>query len=283
MGKVDTERQALNVARMRMLGAEVVAVPTGSATLKDAINEALRDWVANVGHTHYILGTVTGPHPFPEMVRDFHRIIGVEARSQVLDLTGRLPDAVIACVGGGSNAMGIFHRFIDDPDVRLIGVEAGGEGIESGRHAARFASADPGVLHGTFSYLMQDDDGQTLETHSVSAGLDYPSVGPEHSHLRDTGRAEYRYATDDKAMEAFRLLCRTEGIIPALESSHALAGAIEVGRELGPDALLLVNLSGRGDKDMHTAAEWFGLIDGEPVPEGRADEPRATGDGRAQL
>jgi tryptophan synthase beta chain len=217
------------------------------------------------------------------MVRDFHRIIGVEARSQVLDLTGRLPDAVIACVGGGSNAMGIFHRFIDDPDVRLIGVEAGGEGIESGRHAARFASADPGVLHGTFSYLMQDDDGQTLETHSVSAGLDYPSVGPEHSHLRDTGRAEYRYATDDKAMEAFRLLCRTEGIIPALESSHALAGAIEVGRELGPDALLLVNLSGRGDKDMHTAAEWFGLIDGEPVPEGRADEPRATGDGRAQL
>ena len=261
MGKVDTERQALNVARMRMLGAEVVAVPTGSATLKDAINDALRDWVTNVGNTHYILGTVTGPHPFPEMVRDFHRVIGVEARSQVLDLTGRLPDAVIACVGGGSNAMGIFHRFIDDADVRLIGIEAGGEGVESGRHAARFAASSPGVLHGTFSYLMQDDDGQTLESHSISAGLDYPSVGPEHAHLRDTGRAEYRYATDEQTMKAFELLCRTEGIIPALESAHALAGAMEVGRELGPDALLLVNLSGRGDKDMHTAAEWFGLID----------------------
>ncbi|SDP02827.1 tryptophan synthase beta chain [Pedococcus dokdonensis] len=285
MGKVDTERQALNVARMKMLGAEVVAVPTGSATLKDAINDALRDWVTNVGHTHYILGTVTGPHPFPEMVRDFHRVIGVEARSQVLDLTGRLPDAVIACVGGGSNAMGIFHRFIDDAEVRLIGVEAGGEGVESGRHAARFASSSPGVLHGTFSYLMQDDDGQTLESHSISAGLDYPSVGPEHAHLRDTGRAEYRYATDEQTMEAFQLLCRTEGIIPALESAHALAGALEVGRELGPDALLLVNLSGRGDKDMHTAAEWFGLLDDadETLPEGTADEPLAEGDGRTQL
>lgn len=283
MGKVDTERQALNVARMRMLGATVVAVPTGSATLKDAINDALRDWVTNVGNTHYILGTVTGPHPFPEMVRDFHRIIGVEARSQVLDLTGRLPDAVIACVGGGSNAMGIFHRFIDDADVRLVGVEAGGEGVESGRHAARFAASEPGVLHGTFSYLMQDDDGQTLESHSISAGLDYPSVGPEHAHLRDSGRAEYRYATDEQAMRAFELLCRTEGIIPALESAHALAGAIEVGTELGPDALLLVNLSGRGDKDMHTAATYFGLIDDEAVPSGTADEPRAEGDGRTQL
>jgi tryptophan synthase beta chain len=283
MGKVDTERQALNVARMRMLGAEVKAVPTGSATLKDAINDALRDWVTNVGDTHYILGTVTGPHPFPEMVRDFHRIIGVEARGQVLDLTGRLPDAVIACVGGGSNAMGIFHRFIDDADVRLIGVEAGGEGVESGRHAARFAASEPGVLHGTFSYLMQDDDGQTLESHSISAGLDYPSVGPEHAHLRDSGRAEYRYATDEQAMRAFELLCRTEGIIPAIESAHALAGAMEVGRELGPDALLLVNLSGRGDKDMHTAAEWFGLIDGEATPGGTTDEPRAEGDGRTQL
>src|SRR6476660_8881591 len=261
MGKVDTERQALNVARMRMLGAEVKAVPTGSATLKDAINDALRDWVTNVADTHYILGTVTGPHPFPEMVRDFHRIIGVEARGQVLDLAGRLPDAVIACVGGGSNAMGIFHRFIDDAGVRLIGVEAGGEGVEGGRHAARFAASSPGVLHGTFSYLMQDDDGQTLESHSISAGLDYPSVGPEHAFLRDSGRAEYRYATDEQAMRAFELLCRTEGIIPALESAHALAGALEVGRELGPDALLLVNLSGRGDKDMHTAAQWFGLID----------------------
>jgi len=195
------------------------------------------------------------------MVRDFHKIIGEEARGQVLELTGRLPDAVIACVGGGSNAMGIFHRFIADEGVRLIGVEAGGEGVESGRHAARFATASPGVLHGAMSYLMQDDDGQTVESHSISAGLDYPSVGPEHSYLRDTGRAEYRYATDDKVMEAFGLLCRTEGIIPALESAHALVGAMEVGRELGPDALLLVNLSGRGDKDMHTAAAWFGLVD----------------------
>ena len=262
MGKVDTERQALNVARMRILGAEVVAVEHGSATLKDAINEAMRDWVTNVEHTHYVLGTVTGPHPFPEMVRDFHKIIGEEAREQVLELTGRLPDAVIACVGGGSNAMGIFHRFVGDEGVRLIGVEAGGEGIESGRHAARFATAEPGVLHGAMSYLMQDDEGQTLETHSISAGLDYPSVGPEHSHLRDSGRAEYRYATDEQVMHAFRLLCRTEGIIPALESSHALATALEIGQELGPDALLLVNLSGRGDKDMHTAAEYFGYVDG---------------------
>ena len=265
MGRVDTERQALNVARMRMLGAEVVPVSHGSATLKDAINEALRDWVTNVDNTHYLIGTVTGPHPFPEMVRDFHRIIGVEARAQVLDLAGRLPDAVIACVGGGSNAMGIFHRFLDDHDVRLIGVEAGGEGIASGRHAARFASAEPGVLHGTFSYLMQNDDGQTVESHSISAGLDYPSVGPEHSFLRDSGRAEYRYATDEQAMRAFELLCKTEGIIPAIESAHALAGAMEVGTELGPEALLLVNLSGRGDKDVHTAAAWFGLIDDQPT------------------
>lgn len=262
MGKVDTERQALNVARMKILGAEVVAVEHGSATLKDAINEAMRDWVTNVEHTHYVLGTVTGPHPFPEMVRDFHKIIGEEAREQVLELTGRLPDAVIACVGGGSNAMGIFHRFVGDEGVRLVGVEAGGEGIETGRHAARFATAEPGVLHGAMSYLMQDDEGQTLETHSISAGLDYPSVGPEHSHLRDSGRAEYRYATDEQVMHAFQLLCRTEGIIPALESSHALATALEVGQELGPDGLLLVNLSGRGDKDMHTAAEYFGYVDG---------------------
>ncbi len=262
MGRVDTERQALNVARMRMLGATVVPVEHGSATLKDAINEAMRDWVTNVEHTHYVLGTVTGPHPFPEMVRDFHKIIGEEAREQVLELTGRLPDAVIACVGGGSNAMGIFHRFVSDEGVRLIGVEAGGEGIESGRHAARFATAEPGVLHGAMSYLMQDEEGQTLETHSVSAGLDYPSVGPEHSFLRDSGRAEYRYATDAQVMYAFELLCRTEGIIPALESAHALAATLDIGRELGPDALLLVNLSGRGDKDMHTAAEWFGLVPG---------------------
>jgi tryptophan synthase beta chain len=264
MGRVDTERQALNVARMKILGAEVVPVEHGSATLKDAINEALRDWVTNVSTTHYLIGTVTGPHPFPEMVRDFHRIIGEEARAQVLELTGRLPDAVIACVGGGSNAMGIFHRFVPDAGVRLIGIEAGGAGVESGRHAARFAesSASPGVLHGAMSYLMQDADGQTVESHSISAGLDYPSVGPEHAWLRDSGRAEYRHATDEQVMEAFSLMCRTEGIIPALESSHALWGAMEVGRELGPDALLLVNLSGRGDKDMHTAAEWFGLVDG---------------------
>ena len=263
MGRVDTERQALNVARMRILGADVVPVDHGSATLKDAINEAMRDWVTNVRTTHYIIGTVTGPHPFPEMVRDFHAVIGEEARAQVLELTGRLPDAVIACVGGGSNAMGIFHRFVGDADVRLIGVEAGGEGIESGRHAARFASATPGVLHGAMSYLMQDGDGQTVESHSISAGLDYPSVGPEHAFLRDSGRAEYRYATDEQVMEAFSLLSRTEGIIPALESAHALVGAMEVGRELGPEALLLVNISGRGDKDMHTAAAWFGL-----APEG---------------
>ena len=259
MGKVDTERQALNVARMKMLGAQVVAVEHGSATLKDAINEALRDWVTNVDTTHYLIGTVTGPHPFPEMVRDFHKIIGEEARSQILVEAGRLPDAVIACVGGGSNAMGIFHAFVPDAGVRLIGIEAGGEGLESGRHAARFASASPGVLHGAMSYLMQDEDGQTVESHSISAGLDYPSVGPEHSWLRDSGRAEYRYAVDGQVMEAFQLLCRTEGIIPALESAHALAGAMEIGREVGPDALLLVNLSGRGDKDMHTVAKASGI------------------------
>jgi tryptophan synthase beta chain len=248
---------------MKILGAEVVPVEHGSATLKDAINEALRDWVTNVGTTHYLIGTVTGPHPFPEMVRDFHKLIGEEAREQVLELTGRLPSAVIACVGGGSNAMGIFHRFVPDAGVRLIGIEAGGEGIDSGRHAARFAStATPGVLHGAMSYLMQDADGQTVESHSISAGLDYPSVGPEHAWLRDSGRAEYRYATDDKVMEAFRLLSRTEGIIPAIESAHALVGAMQVGEELGPDALLLVNLSGRGDKDMETAAAWFGLLEG---------------------
>jgi tryptophan synthase beta chain len=269
MGKVDTDRQALNVARMRLLGAEVIAVANGSQTLKDAVNEALRDWVANVEDTHYVLGTVTGPHPFPEMVRDFHRVIGIEARAQVLDLVGRLPDVVLACVGGGSNAMGIFHRFLDDAGVRLIGLEAGGSGVHTGRHAARFSAGTPGVLHGAFTYVMQDDDGQTTPSHSISAGLDYPSVGPEHSYLLDSGRAEYRPITDDQAMEAFRLLCRTEGIIPAIESAHALAGAIVVGRELGPDAVLLVNLSGRGDKDVHTAARWFGLLDGpDAVDEG---------------
>ena len=261
MGTKDTERQALNVARMRLLGAEVIPVSHGSATLKDAINEAMRDWVTNVGTTHYLLGTVTGPHPFPEMVRDFQRIIGVEARAQVLDLVGRLPDAVCACVGGGSNAIGIFHRFIDDPSVRLIGLEAGGHGVDTDKHAARFSTGLPGVLHGAFTYVLQDEDGQTLESHSVSAGLDYPSVGPEHSFLRDSGRAEYRPITDSQAMDAFSLLCRTEGIIPAIESAHALAGALDIGRELGPEGVVLVNLSGRGDKDVDAAARWFGLLD----------------------
>ena len=261
MGTKDTQRQALNVARMRLLGAEVIPVSHGSATLKDAINEAMRDWVTNVETTHYLIGTVTGPHPFPEMVRDFQRVIGVEARAQVLDLVGRLPDAVCACVGGGSNAMGIFHRFIDDPSVRLIGLEAGGQGVDTDKHAARFSTGVPGVLHGAFTYVLQDEDGQTLESHSVSAGLDYPSVGPEHSFLRDTGRAEYRPITDSQAMDAFSLLCRTEGIIPAIESAHALAGALEIGGELGPDAVILVNLSGRGDKDVDTAARWFGFLD----------------------
>jgi tryptophan synthase beta chain len=268
MGTKDTHRQALNVARMQLLGAEVIPVSHGSATLKDAINEAMRDWVTNVQTTHYVIGTVTGPHPFPEMVRDFQRIIGVEARAQVLDLVGRLPDAVCACVGGGSNAMGIFHRFIDDPSVRLIGLEAGGQGVDTDKHASRFSTGLPGVLHGAFTYVLQDEDGQTLESYSVSAGLDYPSVGPEHSFLRDSGRAEYRPITDTQAMDAFSLLCRTEGIIPAIESAHALAGALEMGRELGPDGLILVNLSGRGDKDVDTAARWFGLLgDQEPAPE----------------
>ena len=273
MGTKDTQRQALNVARMRLLGAEVIPVSHGSATLKDAINEAMRDWVTNVETTHYVIGTVTGPHPFPEMVRDFQRIIGVEARAQVLDLVGRLPDVVCACVGGGSNAMGIFHRFIDDPSVRLIGLEAGGEGVETDKHAARFSTGRPGVLHGAFTYVLQDEDGQTLESHSVSAGLDYPSVGPEHSFLRDTGRAEYRPITDTQAMDAFALLCKTEGIIPAIESAHALAGALEIGREIGPEGVILVNLSGRGDKDVDTAARWFGVLEDGPRPDG----PRPDG------
>jgi tryptophan synthase beta chain len=261
MGEVDTERQALNVARMRLLGAEVIAVKAGSRTLKDAINEAMRDWVTNVATTNYIFGTVAGPHPFPEMVRDFQKIIGEEARQQVLDLTGALPTAVTACVGGGSNAIGIFHAFLDDVGVRLVGYEAGGEGVETERHAATISKGRPGVLHGARSYLLQDDDGQTIESHSISAGLDYPGVGPEHSWLAAIGRAEYHPVTDAAAMEALRLLTRTEGIIPAIESAHALAGTIELGRELGPDATILVNLSGRGDKDMDTAAKYFDLYD----------------------
>ena len=259
MGEEDTRRQALNVARMKLLGAEVVPVTSGSRTLKDAINEAMRDWVTNVADTHYLLGTVAGPHPFPTMVRDFHKVIGEEAREQMLALTGRLPDAILACVGGGSNAIGIFNAFIPDSDVRLIGLEAGGDGVETGRHAATITGGTPGVLHGTRSYVLQDADGQTIESHSISAGLDYPGVGPEHAYLHDIGRAEYRAINDDAAMAAFSLLSRTEGIIPAIETAHALAGAILVGKELGPKANLLINLSGRGDKDVQTAAEYFGI------------------------
>jgi tryptophan synthase beta chain len=261
MGEVDTERQALNVARMRLLGAEVVAVKTGSRTLKDAINDAMRDWVTNVDSTNYIFGTVAGPHPFPAMVRDLQKIIGEEARAQVLELTGKLPDAVAACVGGGSNAIGIFHAFLDDADVALYGFEAAGEGAETLRHAATITKGRPGVLHGARSYLLQDEDGQTVESHSISAGLDYPGVGPEHAWLADLGRATYRPVTDAAAMSALRLLSRTEGIIPAIESAHALAGALELGKELGQDATILINLSGRGDKDMETAGRYFDLID----------------------
>ncbi len=263
MGEVDTERQALNVARMRMLGAEVVPVRSGSRTLKDAINEAFRDWVANVGHTHYLFGTVAGPHPFPTLVRDFHRVIGVEARRQIRERAGRLPDAVVACVGGGSNAIGLFHAFIPDADVRLVGCEAAGHGVESGEHAATLTAGEPGILHGSRSYVLQDEEGQITEPYSISAGLDYPGIGPEHAYLKDAGRGEYRPVTDEQAMQALRLLSRTEGIIPAIESAHALAGALDVGRELGEDGLILVNLSGRGDKDMDTAARYFGLYDGE--------------------
>ena len=259
MGEEDTRRQSLNVARMKLLGAEVIPVTSGSRTLKDAINEAMRDWVTNVATTHYLLGTVAGPHPFPTMVRDFHKIIGEEARQQVLELTGKLPDAVLACIGGGSNAIGIFHAFIPDKDVRLIGLEAGGDGVETGRHAATITGGSAGVLHGTRSYVLQDENGQTVESHSISAGLDYPGVGPEHAYLHDIGRAEYRAVNDDAAMAAFALMCRTEGIIPAIESAHALAGALVIGKELGPKATLLINLSGRGDKDVQTAAEYFGI------------------------
>lgn len=260
MGAVDTERQALNVARMRLLGATVVSVESGSKTLKDAINEAFRDWVTNADTTFYCFGTAAGPHPFPAMVRDFQRIIGLEARAQIQAQAGRLPDAVVACIGGGSNAIGIFHPFIDDPNVRLIGFEAAGDGVETGRHAATFSGGSPGAFQGSFSYLLQDEDGQTIESHSISAGLDYPGVGPEHAYLRETGRAEYRPITDSEAMDAFRVLCRTEGIIPAIESAHAVAGALKLGPELGRGAIIVVNLSGRGDKDVETAAKWFGLL-----------------------
>jgi tryptophan synthase beta chain len=264
MGEVDTERQALNVARMRMLGATVVPVTNGSRTLKDALNEALRDWVGSVDETHYLLGTAAGPHPFPEIVRDFVGGIGVEARAQCLEHTGALPDAVTACVGGGSNAIGIFHAFVPDEDVRLYGFEAGGEGVETTRTAASISAGSMGVLHGARTYLLQDEDGQTRESHSISAGLDYPAVGPEHAWLHDTGRARYEAVTDDEAMAAFQLLCRTEGIIPAIESAHALAGTLRVipalTAELGREPVVLVNLSGRGDKDVHTAGTYFGIL-----------------------
>ncbi|MEY4499399.1 MAG: hypothetical protein RL319_387 [Actinomycetota bacterium] len=260
MGEVDTERQALNVARMKLLGAEVVPVKTGSRTLKDAINEALRDWVANVDDTHYLLGTVAGPHPFPAMVRDFHSVIGIEARQQMLDEFGFLPDALAACVGGGSNAIGLFHAFLDDADVKIFGFEAAGEGMDTDRHAATLNYGRPGVLHGAKSYMLQDEDGQTIESHSISAGLDYPGVGPEHSWLKDLGRAEYQGISDAEAMDALRLLSQTEGIIPAIESAHALAGTLKLGKTLEPGSSILVNLSGRGDKDMETAAKYFGLI-----------------------
>lgn len=259
MGEEDTKRQALNVARMKLLGATVVPVTTGSKTLKDAINEAMRDWVANVENTHYLFGTVAGPAPFPELVREFHRVIGDEAREQVLERFGRLPDAVTACVGGGSNAIGIFTAFIGDKSVRLVGMEAAGDGVETGRHASSITGGAVGVLHGARTFVLQDEDGQTIESHSISAGLDYPGVGPEHAYLADTGRAQYVPITDAKAMEAFKLLCETEGIIPAIETAHALAGALDLGKELGKGALILVNLSGRGDKDVETAAKWFGI------------------------
>ncbi len=259
MGEEDTKRQALNVARMKLLGAEVIPVTTGSRTLKDAINEAMRDWVTNVATTHYLLGTVAGPDPFPTMVRDFHKIIGDESRAQMLELIGRLPNAVLACVGGGSNAIGIFYAFLNDQSVRLIGLEAGGAGVETGKHAATIVGGTPGVLHGTRTYVLQDDDGQTRESHSISAGLDYPGVGPEHAYLHEVGRAEYQAITDDEAMEAFSLLSKSEGIIPAIETAHALAGAMKIGKEMGHESALLINLSGRGDKDVQTAAQYFGI------------------------
>jgi tryptophan synthase beta chain len=250
MGEEDCRRQRLNVVRMQLMGAEVVPVTSGTRTLKDAINETMRDWVTNVETTHYLLGSVVGPHPFPMIVREFVKVIGEEVRAEILEREGRLPDAVMACVGGGSNAMGIFHRFITDDGVRLIGVEAGGDGLDTDRHSATLVAGSEGILHGARSFVLQDDYGQVHPTHSISAGLDYPGVGPEHAWLRDTGRAEYRAATDAQALEGFRLLCELEGIIPALESAHAIVPAVEVAGELGPDGIVVVNLSGRGDKDV---------------------------------
>ena len=259
MGSEDLRRQAQNVYRMKLLGASVVPVESGSKTLKDALNEAMRDWVANVNDTFYIIGTVAGPHPYPMMVRDFQSVIGIEAKWQMLEMVGRQPDAVLACVGGGSNAMGLFYPYIVEENVRLVGVEAAGHGLESGKHAATLCAGTPGVLHGNRTYLMQDENGQIIETHSISAGLDYPGVGPEHAWLKDSGRAEYVAVTDDEALAAFHNLCRLEGIIPALESSHALAYAAKMAPCMRTDQILLINLSGRGDKDMQTVAEKSGL------------------------
>ncbi|GAC1419607.1 MAG: tryptophan synthase subunit beta [Actinomycetota bacterium] len=252
MGEEDTRRQALNVFRMELLGATVVPVSAGSKTLKDAINEALRDWVANVESTHYVIGSVVGPHPFPLIVREYQKVIGLEAREQILAAEGRLPDAVVACVGGGSNAMGMFHGFVGESSVKMVGVEAAGSGVDSGKHSATLGAGSPGVLHGAYSMLMQDEDGQVLETHSISAGLDYPGVGPEHAHFQDSGLATYESATDDETMNAFMLLSRLEGILPALESSHAVAWAVREAPRMSPDQIIVVNLSGRGDKDVET-------------------------------
>ena len=257
MGEVDMKRQALNVTRMKFLGAKVVPVTAGQATLKEAVNEAMRDWVTNVRSTHYILGTAYGAHPYPMMVRNFHRVIGEESRRQILEREERLPDLLVACVGGGSNAIGLFYPFLQDKDVRMVGVEAGGEGIKPGRHAARFQGGKLGVLQGCKTFLLANDDGQIEATHSVSAGLDYAAVGPEHSFLRDAGRVEYDYATDDEALEAFQTLSKVEGIIPALETAHAVAHAIKVAPKMGQDQIILVNLSGRGDKDVQQAAEFI--------------------------
>jgi tryptophan synthase beta chain len=259
MGEEDIHRQSLNVFRMKLLGAEVRTVTSGSRTLKDAINEAIRDWVTNVADTHYLIGSVVGPHPYPTLVRDFQSIIGREARRQILTAAGRLPDYVVACVGGGSNAIGMFRPFVEDETVRLVGAEAAGQGLETGAHAATLSAGAVGILHGARSYVLQDAHGQILDTHSISAGLDYPGVGPEHSYLKDSGRATYVGVTDQQALDGFQLLCETEGIIPALESSHAVWQAAEIARTLPADAIVLVNLSGRGDKDMHTVAQALGV------------------------
>ncbi len=259
MGSEDVKRQSLNVFRMKLLEAEVIPVDSGTQTLKDAINEAIRDWVTNVETTHYLIGSVVGPHPYPVMVRDFQTVIGRETRAQLLEIEGKLPDYVLACVGGGSNSIGMFHPFVPDEDVKLIGLEAGGEGVDTGRHSATLSAGRPGVLHGAMSYLLQDEHGQVMETHSISAGLDYPGVGPEHSYLKASGRAEYRDVTDAQALEAFHLLCRTEGIIPALESSHAVSAAVDLAKTLTSDQVVLVCLSGRGDKDIDIVAQASGL------------------------